>query len=569
MDEWVLKFKNLAPKYYKHLGVSLKENLGITEWQSYMPIMSLFFHVHNTRNSHKCMTFDNRYILKELKDIKEKDPDDYKLTSNGTYNAIVWDSRNNKDMNLEVFCKVSSLLDPVTYMQGNYNVKLRRNHLLPSNYNHNTFSKINNFDNSAYIDAFFGYIGSYLREKHYLPCFPLYYGSFNGIISEFFYDISDEYYSLKNEAWFEENLGHLFSLDVGVAHSESDEEVDGKEADKEETGSDKITEIKDGDDKESGDEDSSEGSVSDSSQYSESNDYISVFEDYPVQAIFMEKCDKTLGELLEGEYSDKQIQSILFQTIFGLAFLQKHFNFTHNDLHVNNIMVTKTEKKFLIYRSNKTYYRVPTCGYIAKIIDYGRAIFTFRDRTYFNDVFSRYGEADGQYTYPKADVPFYRSPYVEKDEKGEPIESETILPNPNFDMCRLATTIMDDFVKTEQKRIRTEKESKKVEESSKDVEVEEEAVTDAGSDDDSDSDIDEDGNMEKYYPETDLFNFLKECVTDDEGVNLHLEEESFDLYKRIAKHAKKATPKDLLKHKLFEKYRVQRKTLKNARIYSF
>ena len=114
-------------------------------------------------------------------------------------------------------------------------------------------------------------------------------------------------------------------------------------------------------------------------------------------------------------------------------------------------------------------------------------------------------------------------------------------------------------VKTEQKRVRNEKEKKEAE-SESDIEAEAEA--------ESESDIGE-GDMEKYYPESDLFNFLKECVTDDEGVNLHLEDESFDLYKRIAKHAKKATPKDLLKHKLFEKYRVQRKTLKNARIYSF
>ena len=110
---------------------------------------------------------------------------------------------------------------------------------------------------------------------------------------------------------------------------------------------------------------------------------------------------------------------------------------------------------------------------------------------------------------------------------------------------------MDDLVKTEQKRVRTEE--------YKDGEA-------AGEESDLESEKSED--MNKYYPDTEIFNFLKECVTDDEGVNLHLEDESFDLYKRIAKHAKNATPKDLLKHKLFSKYKVQRKTLKNCRIYS-
>ena len=570
MDDWILRFTNLKPKFYKKLGYSMKEVLNISDMQTYMPAMSLFFHIHNTRNSHKCITFDNRYIIKELKEeMKKEDDEEYKLTSNGSYKAVVWDSKNNKELNMEVFCKICPLLDSVSYMQGNYNARQHRNHMLPSNYNHNTFSKINCIDNSAYIDAFFCYIGSYLREKHYLPCFPLFYGTFNGIAGEFFYDISEEYYSLKNEEWFEENLGHLFSLDVGVSKdSDSDSDSDDGDVEEREVPTSQIEELPDseeegedkGEDKkpeEKKDEDKSD-SASDtsdtsdtSSRYSESNDYIAVFEDYPVQTILMEKCDKTLGDVLEGEYQDKEIKSILFQTIFGLAFLQKHFDFTHNDLHINNIMVTKTEKKFLVYRANKICYRVPTNGYIAKIIDFGRAIYTFKDRVYFNDVFSKYGEAEGQYSYPKQEVPYYKSEFVEKDEKGEPIEKEHIQPNPNFDITRLATTVMDDLVKTQRILVTGEDKDK-----------------DEDKDEDEDEDEEAQGELEKYYPDTELFNFLKECVTDDEGVNLHLEEESFDLYKRIAKHAKSATPKDLLKHKVFEKYKVQRKTLKNVRIYS-
>jgi hypothetical protein len=374
-------------------------------------------------------------------------------------------------------------------------------------------------------------------------------------------------------------------LDVGISDKSDseEEEVDEpveKPAIEELPDSDDDKDDKDGkdgkdgkDDKDDKDDDKSSETDSDSSsQYSESNDYIAVFEDYPVQTIFMEKCDKTLGEVLEGDYTDREIKSILFQTIFGLAFLQKHFNFTHNDLHINNVMVTKTDKKFFVYRANKICYRVPTCGYIAKIIDFGRAIYTFRDRVYFNDVFSKYGEAEGQYSYPKATVPYYKSPFVEKDEKGEPIKEEIIKPNPNFDVTRLATTVMDDLVKTNRRKQREEEEAKKSEEVEvEEVEAEKSEETEKAEDSDSDNESESSSDsetIEKYYPDTELFNFLKECVTDDEGVNLHLEDESFDLYKRIAKHAKSATPKDLLKHKIFGSYKVQRKTLKNVRIYS-
>ena len=51
------------------------------------------------------------------------------------------------------------------------------------------------------------------------------------------------------------------------------------------------------------------------------------------------------------------------------------FNFTHNDLHTNNIMFIETEKKYLIIDIKKLY-RVPTFGKIYKIIDFGRAIYT-------------------------------------------------------------------------------------------------------------------------------------------------------------------------------------------------
>ena len=41
---------------------------------------------------------------------------------------------------------------------------------------------------------------------------------------------------------------------------------------------------------------------------------------------------------------------------------EKVFDFTHNDLHTNNIMYVKTDKKFLNYCYNGVYYRVPTFG---------------------------------------------------------------------------------------------------------------------------------------------------------------------------------------------------------------
>ena len=41
----------------------------------------------------------------------------------------------------------------------------------------------------------------------------------------------------------------------------------------------------------------------------------------------------------------------MFQISFALCYLQKNYNFTHNDLHVNNIMFKKTDKHFFIINS--------------------------------------------------------------------------------------------------------------------------------------------------------------------------------------------------------------------------
>ena len=45
---------------------------------------------------------------------------------------------------------------------NNYSNIIKRNPLLPSNYNFNTFDKINDMNKSAYIDTFFGYICSFI-----------------------------------------------------------------------------------------------------------------------------------------------------------------------------------------------------------------------------------------------------------------------------------------------------------------------------------------------------------------------------------------------------------------------
>ena len=157
----------------------------------------------------------------------------------------------------------------------------------------------------------------------------------------------------------------------------------------------------------------------------------SVVFDFPVQIICLEQLDHTLDSLLdaEEEMTIKEWCSCLFQIIMMLITYQKMFDFTHNDLHTNNIMYIETEKKFLNYKYNNVYYRVPTYGKIYKIIDFGRAIYTFKGKTICSDSYHSQGDAATQFNF---------EPYFNENKPR-------LMPNKSFDLCRLGCSLYDYF----------------------------------------------------------------------------------------------------------------------------
>ena len=183
------------------------------------------------------------------------------------------------------------------------------------------------------------------------------------------------------------------------------------------------------------DEDSlSNSQMSEYSSMNTDNELInaSVF-NFPIQIICLEKLENTLDSLLddeENELTDNEWKSCLFQIIMMLITYQKIFNFTHNDLHTNNVMYVSTDKKFLNYKFNNTYYRVPTHGKIYKIIDFGRAIYSYKGKTICSDSYHSKGDAATQYNF---------EPYF--DEKKPRLEA-----NKSFDLCRLGCSLFDYFI---------------------------------------------------------------------------------------------------------------------------
>ena len=192
------------------------------------------------------------------------------------------------------------------------------------------------------------------------------------------------------------------------------------------------------------------------------------------------------------------------QVIMILLTYQKTFNFTHNDLHTNNIMYIQTDKEFLYYKFNNKHYKVPTCGRIFKIIDFGRAIYKFKGVTVCSDSFHKNGDAATQYNF---------EPYM--NEKKPRLE-----PNYSFDLCRLACSLYDFLIPD-----------------------------------------DEDINK------TPITRLINEWCKDDKGRNVLYKTNGeerypdFKLYKMIVRTVHEHTPENQLKRELFSQFLVARNKL--------
>uniref|UniRef100_A0A6C0CZT4 Protein kinase domain-containing protein n=1 Tax=viral metagenome TaxID=1070528 RepID=A0A6C0CZT4_9ZZZZ len=478
---------------YKNLNKKFKEHNLVNDLQLYYPILSLFFNYKNNKNSKKIIDIKKRFKIIDIINCN----DISHTCSNKLIDALVLDNNNNFIKSKNLFLKTIPIIDIVHYCTNKYDTKLNS---LPSNYKYNYLTKINDMNNTAYIDAFFSYIASELYLSHKTPSLAIFYGSYVGI-GDYKHNISSDYSYLKESVYFNENIGKLY--DIAIEESESSDDMDLSKS--------TINSFK----TDNTDNTYDSMSITDTDDSNLNCDIYLFLKNIPLKQIIIEKLENTLEYYLSERYFDINIIiSCFFQITFCLAYLQKHFNFTHNDLHIDNIMFTSTKHKFLYYKLNNIYFKVPTYGKIFKIIDYGRSIFDFKGKTYFSDCFSKYGEADGQYTYPIDSVPLFNK----QDHNNIPI-------NYSFDLCRLSTTILDSFEMFEP-------------------------------------------------PKSELFNeflnLLKKILLDKNNNIIYDPREyaSFSLYINIAKNACNGIPKDILFNPIFNIYKISKKETINKHIYT-
>ena len=486
MNSEILFYK-WSTRDYKKFYSSVREILDMKSLQFYMPFFSLYFYIHNKPNANHKIDMKRNFYLKEITEITKS----RYYNSNMFLKGYVYNEKKNITLEKEFFCKSIPLLDPIHIINNNYNLVNHNNYHLPSNYNHNTFYKINDINNTAYIDVLCSFLFGNLTYHKKSPAFALFYGSVNGI-GDYNYDLTEDYDDIKNDKCFNENIDKGFKLEIYVS---DEEESDNEESDNEESDNDSNKEESDNDsNKEESDKEDS------------FDDCIAKLTKIPIQLLFIEKLEGTLEDLLDENIDEETLSSCIFQISFALTYLQKHYHFTHNDLHINNVMFLKTESKYLYYKYNNLYYRVPTHGYIFKIIDFGRAIFTYHNKVYMNDVFSNYGEAGGQYTYP--------------DQVKFKIERERRYINPNyhFDLCRLSMTIIEE--------------------------------------------LDSDHYSEKFLK------FLNHMCTNNCDLSFCDMPDDFYLYKSIARDACNCLPREIITNDIFKSYRVKKKVFPRKSFYT-
>ena len=455
-----------------------------------------------------------------------------------------------------VFLKVTHLLDPIHWIRGEYS--LPSDAALPGNQKTwaTAWKKLHDPWNQAYIESVASYALGRLAEEGVTPHFNSFYGSFCAKAATYRYNLTDDFYSYRDERWFwkgyDKSLFKLsvrhrknpdapvpekireFVFDADVEFDDSSSiSTDSEEKELENIVVDSVKEgsIHSADSMSSvsfeKSSDGSSGAESDMSDILEAYEVHAEMTNYPVMLIFTEMNQGTMEDLLTDfeevgaapgmvEWEERWT-AWLFQVIAGLVCAQKIIGFTHNDLHTNNIVWTETEEEFLYYRTGEgVVYRVPTFGKIFKIIDFGRAIFSVNGAMYISDDFREDNDAGEQYAF---------SPLCEGYEKE-------VRPNPSFDLCRLAVSLLGSLFPVKPDEI-----------------------------EDGDVLSKEKGLVVKETV-SELYNLLWSFMIDDAGKNVFINPDeserfpNFDLYKHIAEWVHVAVPAEQVGKAIFRGFVV-------------
>ena len=375
------------------------DNIGIKNVQNYIPIYKHFFSLKET--NYRNLNLNHAYHITNAT----------KTNTHNKFNCTI--KSGEKSENKLCFFKFSPLLDPIKYMVGKYNdLGDTERNALPELNENICHAKVLDPNNAAYVDSFFSYLTSQMHHNCYFPHGLDFFGSFLGIQKEFIYNVVDEIDYLHDSTFFHKNREDKFKIDnidigiltdidtrnykkkIQIGKNLSAKNIDSVtnddfqnvfylsdissnnssilpdlviEFDLPKNQSRKTDSTCSSRSSNSTSNCSEQISISDDEENSDDSQESSslgsdievngVLYDFPTQIICLECLDDTLDSLLneDNEMDSDEWRACLFQIVIMLTIYQKVFNFTHNDLHTNNIMFQKTDKQYLYYRYNQKY----------------------------------------------------------------------------------------------------------------------------------------------------------------------------------------------------------------------
>ena len=197
--------KRKNQELFKSLGDS--NSLFLSKVQNYIPIYSRFFALNSTNYNN--INLNHKWYLSSVKE-RLSDDDTFNLFDCRIKNA---DSQKVKDK--EIFFKLAPLLDPVKYFIGKYDVNDAKFLALPDidSTEQNTYSKLMDSNNCAYVDGFFLFLSSNLIYTNNFINGVDYYGSFLAIKNDFKFNVYDDLEYLVESDYFMKNKNIVFAVE--------------------------------------------------------------------------------------------------------------------------------------------------------------------------------------------------------------------------------------------------------------------------------------------------------------------------------------------------------------------
>lgn len=177
-----------------------KSNLGLEKLQNYVPLYEKFFSLNST--NFNSINLNQKYYIHSLRQEIDKN----------RLSIYVSDNSDNL-IKKETFCKYSPLLDPLKYLTGKYDLSGNAIVSLPHFNTISSFPKLQDKNNSAYVDSFFTYLSSQLLHNYGFLNSIDYYGAFICEQNKFIYNIADDIDYLNDSDYFHETRNNRYIIE--------------------------------------------------------------------------------------------------------------------------------------------------------------------------------------------------------------------------------------------------------------------------------------------------------------------------------------------------------------------